>query len=199
MINLTSTVEHFQTELMSNAPSPALLVRAGRLGRLSASGRVFEIGPDRASQVLRRLILKASEAFPVTPGVSPKDVLSFVHGGQAVAATLCYGVTRRARYLIREEGEGKVIFRNLKGTEHTLDREEALALFRGYGMTAVFLMPVPTELGQPVPAKTIARTEKAPVTAAPAASVPLFPAPPRPAFQSRRPSYSGIRAVGKSG
>ena len=194
MIPLNRTVERFHSELMGTH-SPALLVRVRRLAQLSAAGRVFESSQEYAGQVLRRLILKHSVEFQVTPGLPPAEVLSFVHGEQAVAATLCYLTTRRARYLIREQAEHKVIFRNLKGVEHTLDRDEALALFRGYRMTDVFLMPVPPVLAPSPPA--VVKAASAPVAA------PVIPpapsAQPRPAFQARRPSFSGIRAVGKSG
>ncbi|WP_407542989.1 hypothetical protein Q0M94_25270 (plasmid) [Deinococcus radiomollis] len=193
MIPLNSTIERFRSELMGT-PSPDLLVRVRRLAQLSAAGRVFEANQEHAGQVLRRLILKHSAEFPVTPGLLPAEVLSFVHGEQAIAATLCYLTTRRARYLIREQAEHKFIFRNLKGTEHTLDRDAALALFRGYRMTDVFLMPVPPVLAPPMPT----------VKAAPApVVVPVIPpapsAQPRPAFQARRPSFSGLRQAGKQG
>ena len=197
MNGLTSTLTRFHAELMTNTPSPALLVRAARLGRLSAAGRVFEITPDRPSSVLRRMILESSKAFPVMPGILPFQVLAFVHGTQAVGATLCYGTARRARYLIREVDGGQVIFRNLKGTEHVLSREEALALFRGYRMTDVFLMPVPADLTTPQPVEGKRTTAPVPTPAAVPAAVPTAP-PPRPAFQSRRPAFSGPRAAGRS-
>ena len=194
MTLLTSTLERFHTEL-TTTPSPALLLRVRRLAQLSAAGRVFEAGTDHASQVLRRLILKHSAEFPVIPGLTPAEVLSFVHGTQAIAATLCYGTARRARYLIREQAEHKVIFRNLKGIEHVLDREEALALFRGYRMTDVFLMPVPPVLAAVQPAAPNA----APVPVAAAPVIPPAPTPvaPRPAFQSKRPAFSGPRAAAR--
>lgn len=191
MNELTSTVERFQTELMANTPSPALLSRVRRLARLSAAGRVFEAGPEHAGQVLRRLILKHSTEFPVTPGLLPAEVLSFVHGRQAIAATLCYGTARRARYLIREQPEHKIIFRNLKGTEHVLDRDGALKLFRGYRMTDVFRMPVPPDLVPSLPALPKVAPAAAPVI--PPATSPL----PRPAFQARRKSFSELRQAGK--
>ncbi len=197
MTTLDSTLERFRPDLMAT-PSPALLLRARRLAQLSAAGRVFEVSPDHAGQVLRRLILKRSVDFPVTPGLSPAEVLSFVHGAQAIAATLCYGTARRARYLIREQAEHQVIFRNLKGTEHLLDREEALALFRGYRMTDVFLMPVPPDLTpvQPVALKAApVRVASAPVIS----PAPVTPAAPRPAFQLRRPAFSGPRAARRQG
>ena len=196
MTLLTNTLKRFHAELTT--PSPALLLRVRRLAQLSAAGRVFEASQDHASQVLRRLILKHSVDFPVTPGLTPPEVLSLVHGEQAIAATLCYGTARRARYLIREQPEHQVIFRNLKGTEHLLDRNEALALFRGYRMTDVFLMPVPPVLAPVQPAAL-----KAPPVSFAAAPVvppaPVTPAAPRPAFQSRRPAFSGPRAAGKQG
>jgi hypothetical protein len=206
MIPLNSTVERFHTELMGT-PSPALLSRVRRLARLSAAGQVFEANQESAGQVLRRLILKHSAAFPVTPGLTPAEVLSFVHGEQAIAATLCYLTARRARYLIREQAEHKVVFRNLKGAEHVLDRDEALALFRGYRMTDVFLMPVPPVLAFPQPAMPNAAPAAAsirPPAPVPTAAVVLAPptpsAPvPRPAFQSRRPSFSGTRPAERRG
>ena len=191
MIVLKSTVERFHTELMGS-PSPALFSRVRRLAQLSAAGRVFEASPEHAGQVLRRLVLKHSAEFPVTPGLLPAEVLSFVHGEQAIAATLCYGTARRARYLIREQAEHKIIFRNLKGTEHVLDRNGALELFRGYRMTDVFLMPVPPALAPSLPAIPKA-APAAPVI--PPATSPL----PRPAFQSRRPPFSRPRQAGKQG
>jgi hypothetical protein len=201
MIPLNSTVERFHTELMGT-PSPALLSRVRRLAQLSAAGRVFEASQEHAGQVLRRLILKHSADFPVTPGITPAEVLSFVHGEQAIAATLCYLTARRARYLIREQAEHKVVFRNLKGTEHVLDRDEALALFRGYRMTDVFLMPVPPVLASPqpvVPEATPSASIRppAPVPTAAVSAAPGGPSSPvaRPAFQSRRPSFTGTRPV----
>ena len=192
MIPLNRTVERFHSELMGT-PSPDLLTRVRRLAQLSAAGRVFEANQEHAGQVLRRLILKHSAEFPVTPGLLPAEVLSFVHGEQAIAATLCYLTTRRARYLIREQAEHKFIFRNLKGVEHTLDRDAALDLFRGYRMTDVFLMPVPPVLA-PSPSAVV---KAAP---APVAAPVIPPAPsaqPRPAFQARRPSFSGLRQAGQ--
>jgi hypothetical protein len=196
---LTSTLEKFHTELMGT-PSPALLLRVRRLAQLSAAGRVFEASQEHAGQGLRRLILKHSADFPVTPGLSPAEVLSFVHGEQAIAATLCYLTARRARYLIREQAEHKVVFRNLKGTEHVLDREEALALFRGYRMTDVFLMPVPPVLASPQPAVPKIAPALVPINA-PAPVAPSAASSPlaRPAFQARRPSFSGPRAAGRQG
>jgi hypothetical protein len=197
MIPLNSTVERFHTELMGT-PSPALLSRVRRLAQLSAAGQVFEASQEHAGQILRRLILKHSADFPVTPGLAPAEVLSFVHGEQAIAATLCYLTARRARYLIREQAEHKVVFRNLKGVEHVLDREEALALFRGYRMTDVFLMPVPPVLASPRPAVPKIAPASVPINPPAPVSPSVANSPlPRPAFQARRPSFSGPRAAGR--
>ncbi|GGR17333.1 hypothetical protein [Deinococcus ruber] len=129
----------------------ALATRVRRLAQVSAAGRITHLESRAEHAQLRTLVMRASAALPVVPGAAVDDVLRLVQGGTAVAATLCYRTTRRARYLIREHDAQTLITLTPgpQGKEHRLSRDVLLTLFRGYHFTDVYVMPVPPVLRTP--------------------------------------------------